>query len=216
MEKKYIIFNLCGDKPKTVTEAELKEMHEENPYLFGYHGCEIIGNALDPNYNDWTEIVFLVEENIVMPDNVSAQTIFDFVASWCVNVAFGGMDCYDSKMTVKDFAEALDILDENKATEFRKIANRNYFLAQFADLSWDAFMNQEPIDDDELVARGVDLTDAQAVEDATDKINAAVEDYNIDSYLRELNPPFDYDNDEVRNLLFDALSGELSKEHYWK
>lgn len=214
MDKEYVIYSLCGDKPKFVTKKELMEMHEANPYLFGFHGSEIVANATNPNYDDWTELVFLVEENVVMPKNLSAETIYNFIASWCCNVAFGNMDNYDAKMSVRDFADYIEEFDEQKAREYREIANKDYFYGQFSQLSWDSFMNTELVSEDEL-PKDVDLSDPEAVERAIDEINAQVEDYNIDEYLRELNPPFGYDRTEVKNLLADVLGGDLSMERCW-
>lgn len=210
MEKKYYIMSLCGDKIRTVTEEELNAM---DPMSFGYNNKDLLRYCTNPQFNDWGELAFLVEENIIIPTTLEAKDIYKFIASWCVNTAFGNMENPDSVMTIKDFAEQLDSVDEEKAKKFRETANEDYYKGQFKELNWDDFW--EIISDDEF-PDDIDMEDENAVEEARSKLEAEREDYNIKSYIRDLTPPFEPDNEKVMQLFNEMASNNFRiEEHTW-
>lgn len=203
--KKYINLSLCGCKEQILNKSELSKLE------LGFYKDEIIANVRDDNWNDWTEIVFLLEESVPVPVELDTKSIYDLVCSWCVNVAFGGMDCYDSRATLDDIALQLDSID--KGDEFRKMADLNYLRSQFEDRNWNDFepdyIRNEEID-------GYESMDEEQLQQARDELFASYEEYNIDEFIRGLNQPFGtYSSTEMKSLLYKYMSGEESTKSKW-
>lgn len=211
MEKKYAMFSVCGCEPRILTEAELADK-ESLAQELGYEGERILSKALDDNFDDWSEIVFLTEESMVMPVDLDASKYFDFIASWCVNQAFGSMDNYDSKASIEDFAEQLDKIN-NKGDEFRKIADKDYYLAKFSGLDAVSFYPDEVYTGD---IEGYDDMTEEQQQEVYDNLAQEYEQQNMDEFLRELTPPFGtLDKDEVLTMLTQAMSCELKDLRTW-
>lgn len=211
MEKKYAMFSVCGCEPRILTEAELADK-ESLAQELGYEGERILSKALDDNFDDWSEIVFLTEESMVMPVDLDASKYFDFIASWCVNQAFGSMDNYDSKASIEDFAEQLDKIN-NKGDEFRKIADKDYYLAKFSGLDEVSFYPDEVYTGD---IEGYDDMTEEQQQEVYDNLAQEYEQQNMDEFLRELTPPFGtLDKDEVLTMLSQAMSCELKDLRTW-
>lgn len=211
MAKKYAMFSVCGCEPRILTEAELANK-ESLAQELGYEGERILSKALDDNFDDWSEIVFLTEESMVMPVDLDASKYFDFIASWCVNQAFGSMDNYDSKASIEDFAEQLDKIN-NKGDEFRKIADKDYYLAKFSGLDEVSFYPDEVYTGD---IEGYDDMNEEQQQEVYDNLAQEYEQQNMDEFLRELTPPFGtLDKDEVLTMLSQAMSCELKDLRTW-
>jgi hypothetical protein len=203
--KKYIVMSLCGDKARIVEEKDI------NAEEFGFYGAEIVASATNPNFKDWTEIVFSTCENILMPVDIKTQDIYDFVASWCVNMAFGTMDNADSRSTLEDFAEQCGLLD--KACEFERIADYDYLVGQLKDREWDDFY---PYEVDMSHIDGFDEMDEEKQQELIDEEHSRLTDYYIDEYIRELDQPFGtFTTEEVREMLHDYMGGTRKDNHTW-
>lgn len=204
--KKYINLSLCGRKEQILNKSELDSLE------LGFYKDEIVANVKDDNWNDWTEIVFLLEESVPVPVELDTKKIYDLVCSWCVNVAFGAMDCYDSRATLDDIALQLDSID--KGEEFRRIADLNYLRSQFEDRDW---MDFEPdyIRDEEI--DGYESMSEEELQGARDIRFENYTFYNIEDYLRsELNQPFGtFSRFEAQSLLVKYLTGEESEKSSW-
>ena len=203
--KKYINLSLCGCKERILDKSELDSLE------LGFYKDEIVANVKDDNWNDWTEIVFLLEESVPVPVELDTKSIYDLVCSWCVNVAFGTMDCYDSKATLDDIALQLDSID--KGEEFRKISDLNYLRGQFEDRDWEDF-EPEYIRDEEI--DGYESMDEEELQKARDELIEGCIKYNIYEYLREVNQPFGtMSSTEAEELLMKYLTGEESEKSSW-
>jgi hypothetical protein len=204
--KKYINLSLCGCKEQILNKSELDSLE------LGFYKDEIVANVKDDNWNDWTEIVFLLEESVPVPVELDTKSIYNLVCSWCVNVAFGTMDCYDSRATLDDIALQLDSID--KGEEFRKMADLNYLRSQFEDRDW---MDFEPdyISDEEI--DGYESMNEEELQGARDIRFENYTFYNIEDYLRsELNQPFGtFSRFEAQSLLVKYLTGEESEKSSW-
>lgn len=201
--KKYINLSLCGNIERVLDESELDTLE------LGFYKDEIVANVKDKSWNDWCELVFLLEESVPVPVDLDTIDIYNMICSWCVNVAFGGLDCYDARSTLEDVASQLDRID--KGDEFRMIADLNYLRFKFADLSWDCFM-PDYIPDDSI--SGFESMNEEELEEARDEMYQAHEEYAIYEYLRDLNQPFGVYKD-AEMLLKQYLSGEESTKSTW-
>lgn len=203
--KKYIVMSLCGNIARIIEEKDI------NAEEFGFYGADIVARATDPNFNDWTEIVFNTCENILMPTDIKTQDIYDFVASWCVNMAFGSMDNPDSQATLEDFSDQCELL--GKKDEFERIADYDYLVGQLKDRNWEEFA---PYDIDISQIEGYeDMTEEQKQE-AMDKEYSDCEEYNIDEYIRQLDQPFGtFSDEEVRDMLVGYMTGERTDKQTW-
>lgn len=211
MAKKYAMFSVCGCEPRILTEAELADK-ESLAQELGYDGERILSKVLDDTFDDWSEIVFLTEESMVMPVDLDASKYFDFIASWCVNQAFGSMDNYDSKASIEDFAEQLDKIN-NKGDEFRRVADKDYYLAKFSGLDELSFYPDEVYTNN---IEGYDDMTEEQQQEAYDNLAQEYEQYNINEFLRELTPPFGtLDKDEISTMLSQAMSCELKDLRTW-
>lgn len=203
--KKYINLSLCGRKEQILNKSELDSLE------LGFYKDEVVANVKDDNWHDWTEIVFLLEESVPVPVELDTKSIYDLVCSWCVNVAFGGMDCYDSRATLDDIAIQLDSID--KGDEFRKMADLNYLKSQFEDRNWEDF-EPDYIRDEEI--DGYESMDEEQLQQARDELFASYEEYNIEEFIRGLNQPFGtFSRFEAQDLLVKYLTGEESTKSKW-
>lgn len=203
--KKYINLSLCGCKEQILNKSELSKLE------LGFYKDEILANVKNDNWNDWTEIVFLLEESVPVPVELDTKSIYDLVCSWCVNVAFGGMDCYDSRATLDDIALQLDSID--KGDEFRKMADLNYLRSQFEDHNW---MDFEPdyIRDEEI--DGYESMNEEHLQRERDDLFESYTMYNIEEFIRGLNQPFGtFSRFEAQDLLVKYLTGEESTKSKW-
>lgn len=203
--KKYINLSLCGCKERILNKSELDSLE------LGFYKDEIVANVKDDNWNDWTEIVFLLEESVPVPVELDTKKIYDLVCSWCVNVAFGVMDCYDSNATLDDIALQLDSI--GKGDEFRALADLNYLRSQFEDRDWEDF-GPDYIRDEEI--DGYESMNEEELQNARDELFDGCIEYNIYEYLRGLSQPFGtMSSTESEELLIKYLTGEESEESSW-
>lgn len=211
MSKKYAMFSVCGCEPRILTEAELADK-ESLAQELGYDGERILSKVFDDTFDDWSEIVFLTEESMIMPIDLEADKYFDFIASWCVNQAFGSMDNSDSVASIKDFAEQLDKINK-KGDEFRRVADKDYYLAKFSGLDELSFYPDEVYTND---IEGYDDMTEEQQQEAYDNLAQEYEQQSINEFLRELTPPFGtLDKDEISTMLSQAMSCELQNLRTW-
>ncbi len=203
--KKYINLSLCGCKEQILNKSELDSLE------LGFYKDEIVANVKDDNWNDWTEIVFLLEESVPVPMELDTKRIYDLVCSWCVNVAFGAMDCYDSIATLEDIASQLDTI--GNGDEFRHLADLNYLRGKFEGRDWSDF-EPDYIPDSDI--EGFESMNEDHLQRERDDLYESYTEYNIEEYIRELNQPFGtFSCFEARELLSKYLTGEESTKSAW-
>lgn len=203
--KKYINLSLCGCK------AELVDLKDLDGLELGFYKDEILNRVKSDRFDGWSELVFSLEESVPVPVELDTKSIYNLVCSWCVNVAFGAMDCYDSRATLDDVALQLDSID--KGEEFRRIADLNYLKSQFEDRDW---MDFEPdyIRDEEI--DGYESMNEEELQKARDELFDDCIKYNIYEYLRGLSQPFGtVSSTESEELLIKYLTGEESEKSSW-
>ena len=199
---KYILLSLTGDNAKVLNgEKELRDAASE----IGYYGPSLVEKIIDGG-DDWTEYVFSVDEAYPFPMDLSGATIYDAIASWCVNVAFGKMEDYDSQATLEDVASQLDKFG-NKGDEFRRAAEEDFWRGTAKNLDEMAFQSGYEYMPDDIDPNN---------EDAVDAWVAADEEYNFDEWYREQKKPFDImPKDEVRRLVYDIMYGMADTDRSW-
>ena len=201
--KKYINLSLCGCKAKLVDLKDLDGLE------LGFYKDEILNRVKSDRFDDWSELVFSLEESVPVPVDLDAGKIYDLVASWCVNVAFGKMKDHDSVSTLEDIASQLDLID--KGDEFRHLADLDYLRGEFARRDWTDF-EPDYILDEEI--DGYQTMSEEELQGARDIRFENYTFYNIKDYLRGLDLPFGVYKD-TEPLLVKYLSGEESTESTW-
>lgn len=204
--KKYINLSLCGCK------AGLVDLKDLDGLELGYYKDEILNRVKSDRFNDWSELVFSLEESVPVPVDLDTSKIYDLVASWCVNIAFGKMEYCDSISTLEDIASQLDLID--KGDEFRRLADLDYLRGEFARRGWNDF-EPDYIRDEEI--DGYESMTEEELQGARDIRFENYTFYNIEDYLRsELNQPFGtFSRFEAESLLVKYMSGEESTKSKW-
>lgn len=203
--KKYINLSLCGCK------AELVDLKDLDGLELGFYKDEILNRVKSDRFDDWSELVFSLEESVPVPVDLDTGKIYDLVASWCVNIAFGKMKYCDSISTLEDIASQLDLID--KGDEFRHLADLDYLRGEFARRDWEDF-EPDYIRDEEI--DGYESMNEDELQAMRDSLYSSYTEYNTEEYIRELNQPFGtFSRFEARELLSKYLTGEESTESTW-